>query len=106
KTFNLGDGHSFDAKLCESFFDLFELERFNDGLQFFHVAVTLTSRGAFQSKANRSTRSHSNCPTRMQSRIFLANQMRQERLILDGVHADQSPLAVVSPLPSQRERGG
>jgi len=70
KTFDLRNGHPFDAELCERFFDLFELERFNDGLQFFHVAVTLASRGALQSKANRSTRSHSNCPTRMQSRIF------------------------------------
>jgi hypothetical protein len=82
KTFDLRNGHSFNAELCERFFHLFELERFNDGLQFFHVAVTLASRGALQparnalqtdtggSKANRSTRSHSNCPTRMQSRIF------------------------------------
>src|ERR1700756_4550568 len=72
ETFDLSNGHSFDAELCERFFDLFELEWFYDGLQFFHVAVTLASRGALQpgrnasqsdadgSKANRSTRSHSN----------------------------------------------
>jgi hypothetical protein len=69
KTFDLGDGHSFDAELCERFFDLFELERFNDGLQFFHVAVTLASRGALQSKANRSTRSHSNATVWMSSSV-------------------------------------
>jgi hypothetical protein len=69
KTFDLGDGHPFDAELCERFFDLFKLERFNDGLQFFHVAVTLASRGAFQSKATRSTRSHSNNPKPMQASI-------------------------------------
>jgi hypothetical protein len=70
KTFHLRDGHPFNAELCKRFLNLFELERFNDGFQFFHVAATSGSRGAFQSKANRSTRSHSNCLTRMQSRIF------------------------------------
>src|SRR5262249_26520343 len=70
ETFDLRNGHTLNAKLRERFFDLFELERLNDGLQFFHVAITLESRGALQSKATRSTRSHSNCLTRMQSRIF------------------------------------
>jgi hypothetical protein len=69
KTFDLCDRHPFNAELCERFFDLFELERLNDGLQLFHGAVNLASRGALQSKANRSTRSHSNSPARMQSRI-------------------------------------
>src|SRR5207342_2917930 len=59
KTFDLSDGHPFDAELCERFLNLFELERLNDGFQFFHVSNFGTAR-SFQSKANRSTRSHSN----------------------------------------------
>src|SRR5438093_593817 len=70
KPFDLGDSHPFDAKLGQRFFHLFELERFNDGFQFFHVEVNSAPRGALQFNANGSTRSHSNAATRMQSRIF------------------------------------
>src|SRR5881396_2903091 len=80
EAFDFGDGHPFDAKLGQRFFDLFELERFDDGFQFFHVEVNSVSRGALQpafaavrrgrSKAMCSTRSHSNSAVRMQSPIF------------------------------------
>src|SRR5205823_12252187 len=77
EAFNFGDGHPFDAKLGQRFFDLFELERFNDGFQLFHVGVNSVSRGALQpafaavrrgrSKAMCSTRSHSNNMKAMQA---------------------------------------
>src|SRR6266480_1110596 len=35
KPFDFGDSHPFDAKLCQRLFDLFELEWFDDGFQFF-----------------------------------------------------------------------
>src|SRR6266516_1651617 len=74
KPFDFGDSRPFDAKLCQSLFDLFELEWFDDGFQFFHVRVNSASRVALQSKANRSTRSLSNVAMRMQSRIFFADR--------------------------------
>src|SRR5205823_11612626 len=78
-----------DYKLYHRFFDLFELERFDDGLQFFHVEVNSISRGALypafaalrrgRSKAMCSTRSHSNAAMRMQSRIFCATKNGSSR---------------------------
>jgi hypothetical protein len=50
----------FDTKLGQRFFDLLELERFDDGFQFFHVKVNSASCGISQSKAKCSTRSLSN----------------------------------------------
>src|SRR5207247_9236276 len=82
KTFDFGDSHSFDAELGQRLFDFFELERFDDGFQFFHVEVNSASRGALQLKATRSTRSLSNGAIRLQSRIF-TRWMRHSRLILD-----------------------
>jgi hypothetical protein len=73
------DGHAFDAQLGKRFFDLFELEWFDDGFQLFHVDVNSGWCGALQprrnasksdadgSKANRSTRSHSNNMKPMQA---------------------------------------
>src|SRR4030095_10018311 len=68
--FDFRDGHSLDSKLSQRLFDLLELERFDDGFQFFHVRVNSASHGLLQSKANRSTRSLSNAAIRLQSRIF------------------------------------
>ena len=48
------DGHAFDADFAERVLDFFEFERFDDGFDFFHVAVTLASRGALQPSRNAS----------------------------------------------------
>src|SRR5438874_10389020 len=85
KPLYFGDRHPFDAKLGQCLFDLLELERFDDGFQFFHVKVNSASRGTLQSKATRSTRSLSNAAMRMQSRIFAQllhdNDARQPGLV-------------------------
>jgi len=39
ENYDCRDSHSFDPKLGQRLFDLFELERFDDGFQFFHVKV-------------------------------------------------------------------
>ncbi len=74
--FDFRDGHPFNPELGQCFFDLLELERLDDGFQFFHVKVTSASLGFLQSKAKRSTRSLSNAAMRMQSRIFLCDKLR------------------------------
>jgi hypothetical protein len=65
-----------------------ELERFNDGLQFFHVAVTLASRGAFQSEAIRSTRSwqllNANAITNFRNRIVIRSGAKPSGNILQS----------------------
>jgi hypothetical protein len=65
--FDFRDGHPFDAELDQRLFDLLELERFDDGFQFFHLKVNSASRGLLQSKAKRSTRSLSNNIKAMQA---------------------------------------
>ena len=44
KPFDLGDRHAFDAEARQSFFHFFEFERFDDGLDFFHVSRLLSQR--------------------------------------------------------------
>src|SRR5438034_4034644 len=99
KTFDFGDSHSFDAKLGQRLFDFFELERFDDGFQFFHVEVNSASRGALQLKATRSTRSLSNGAIRLQSRIF-ARWMRHSPVDSRSVFLERNSLTLWSPLPS------
>src|SRR5437762_10305159 len=64
------DSHSFNSQFGERLFDLFELERFDNRFQFFHVGVNSASRGALQSKAERGTRSHNNAERTMQASFF------------------------------------
>jgi hypothetical protein len=63
--FDFRDGHSFDPELGQRLFDLLELERFDDGFQFFHLRVNAASRGILQPKVKRSTRSLSNAAMRV-----------------------------------------
>src|SRR5262245_20419477 len=67
EAFDFGDGHPLDPELGQRLFDLFELEGFDDGFQFFHVKVNSASRGLLQSNAKRSTRSLSNNMKPMQA---------------------------------------
>jgi len=79
ENYDCRDSHSFDPKLGQRLFDLFELERFDDGFQFFHVKVNSASRGISQFKAKRSTGSPSNAA--VASTIFLQWRCHRERSV-------------------------
>jgi hypothetical protein len=79
ESFDCRDSHPFDPKLGHCLFDLLELKRFDDGFRFFHVKVNSASRGIWQSKAKRSTRSLSNAA--IASTIFLQWRCHRERSV-------------------------